>query len=91
MIRPATQQPDGVGELEGKDDVGVVDLAPAELRLEGRLEDAEHLPIDVVDRRREEQQAADDPAEVADADARREPSRPPGDSVSLSDSAGSST
>ena len=30
------QQPDGIGELEGEDDVGVVDLRPAELLLQRR-------------------------------------------------------
>ena len=60
------QQPDGIGELEREHDVGVVDLGPAELRLQRRLEDADHLPVDVVDRRGDEQQAADVPAVVAD-------------------------
>ena len=57
MIRPADQEPDRVGELKREDDVGVVDLAPAELRLQRRLQDADHLSIDVVDGRGEEQQA----------------------------------
>ena len=59
------QEPDRVGELEREDDVGVVDLAPAELLLQRRLQDADDLPVDVVDRRRKEQQRADDPAVVA--------------------------
>ena len=61
------QQADRVGELEREDDVGVVDLGPAELLLQRRLEDADDLAIDVVDRRGEEQQRADDPADVAAA------------------------
>jgi hypothetical protein len=61
---PRDQEPDRVGELEREDDVGVVDLAPAELLLQRRLEDADHLAVDVVDRRREEQQRADHPAVV---------------------------
>ena len=56
------QQPDRIGELEAEDDVGVVDLAPAVLLLQRRLEDADHLAIDVVDGRGQEQQAADHPA-----------------------------
>ena len=60
------QEPDRVGELEREDDVGVVDLAPAELRLQRRLEDADDLPVDVVDRRGKEQQRADDPAVASD-------------------------
>ena len=60
------QKPDRVGELEREDDVGVVDLAPAELLLERGLEDADDLPVDVVDRRREEEQRADDPAVASD-------------------------
>ena len=71
MIAAGEQQPDRVGELEREDDVGVVDLGPAELLLQRRLEDADDLPIDVVDRRREEQQRADDPADVPPAVAGR--------------------
>ena len=59
------EQADRIGELEGKDDVGVVDLGPAELTLQRRLEDADDLPVDVVDGRRGEQQTADIPAPVA--------------------------
>src|SRR5207245_6028024 len=58
-------QADRVSELKRKDDVAVVDLVPPELPLQRRLENADHLAIDVVDRRGEEQQAADGPAEVA--------------------------
>jgi hypothetical protein len=60
-----------VCELEREDDVGVIDLRPAELLLQRRLQDPDDLPIDVVDRRREEDQATDDPAVVADALAGR--------------------
>ena len=62
--RPGEQQADGVGELEREHDVRVVDLGPAELLLQCRLEDADDLAIDVVDSRREEEQRADDPADV---------------------------
>ncbi len=65
------QQADGIGELKGKDDVRVVDLGPAELGLEGRLEDADHLAVDVVDGRGEEQQPADVPAVASDRRDRR--------------------
>jgi hypothetical protein len=58
----------GVGQLEREDDVGVVDLAPAELRLEGGLQDADHLTIDVIDRRGKEQERADHPSHVTGAD-----------------------
>ena len=71
------QKPDRVGELEREDDVGVVDLAPAELLLQRRLEDADDLPVDVVDRRREEQQRADDPAVASDRRRRRAVRRRP--------------
>ena len=67
MIRPAISKPMRVGELEREHDVAVVDLRPAELRLQRRLQDADDLAIDVVDGRGEEQQRADDPAEPADA------------------------
>ena len=59
------QKPDRVRELEREDDVAVVDFRPAELLLQRRLEDPDDLAIDVVDRRREEQQRADHPADVA--------------------------
>ena len=61
------QKADRVRHLEREDDVAVVDLGPAELRLQRRLQDADHLAIDVVDRRGEEEQAADRPAEISDA------------------------
>ncbi len=61
------QKSDRVGELEREDDIGVVDLAPAELLLECRLQDADDLAIDVVDGRREEEQGADDPAVASNA------------------------
>ena len=66
-MRPDDRQPMRVRELEGQHDVAVVELAPAELLLQRRLQDADHLPIDVVDRRGEEQQRADPPPIVADA------------------------
>ena len=62
---------DGVRELEREDDVGVIDLGPAELLLKGRLQDADDLAIDVVDRRGKEQQRADDPAEPPDRSGHR--------------------
>ena len=61
---PRHQESCGVGELKGEDDVGVVEFRPAELVLESRLQDPDDLPVDVVDRRREKQQRADDPAQV---------------------------
>jgi hypothetical protein len=63
---------DRVGELEGEDDGGVDPLVrPSELLHERRLEDADDLAVDVVDRGREEEDRADDPALVADARRRR--------------------
>src|SRR5262249_48620808 len=70
---PGEQEPDRVRELEGKNDVRVIDFAPTELYLQRRLEDSDHLPVDVVDRRCEKQQAADGPAEVTDRFARPKP------------------
>jgi hypothetical protein len=63
---PDEQQADAVAELEGGNDVAVVDLAPAEVFLDDRLEHAEHLAIDVVDGDDEEQQRADRPAVASD-------------------------
>ncbi len=67
MNRPGQQQADRIRELETEDDVGVVDLAPAVLLLQRRLEEADHLAIDVVDRRGQEEQPADHPAIPSDA------------------------
>ena len=60
------EEHDRVRQLKGNDDARVVELRPADLLLEIRRENAEHLPIHVVDRRREKQQAGDVPAKVAD-------------------------
>jgi hypothetical protein len=65
-------EPDGIGQLEGHHDVAVVDLAPARLLLQCRLQDADDLSIDVVDRRGEKQQPTDPPAIAADATADRD-------------------
>jgi hypothetical protein len=70
------QQADRIRELEAEDDVGVVDLAPAVLLLQRRLQDADHLSIDVVDRRRQEQQQADHPPVSSDTSARDRRPRP---------------
>src|SRR5690606_17750066 len=60
------QETERIGEGERCADQPVVLLAPAELLDQGRCEDAEHGAIDIVDRGREKQQRADDPAVVAD-------------------------
>ena len=60
-----------VRDLERDDDAAVIELGPADLLLQVRREDAEHLAVDVVDGRGEEQQRADDPAPSADAGADR--------------------
>ncbi len=59
-------QSQGVGRLEGGDDGAVLDLVPADLGLEQRREEAEDLPVDVVDGRRKEEQGADRPADAPD-------------------------
>jgi hypothetical protein len=51
--------------LEGRDDIAVFDLAPADDLLEVRGEDAEDLAVDVVDGRRGEKKGADRPAKMA--------------------------
>ena len=57
---------DRVGELEGEDDVGVGGFVPAIFALQRRLEDADHLPVDIIDRGGEEEQRANAPAHAAD-------------------------
>jgi hypothetical protein len=55
-----------VGEGERRRDPSVVDIIPAERALQRGLQHRQRVAIDVVDRRREEQQRADDPTVVAD-------------------------
>ena len=59
-----------VRRREGELDPAVVGLAPVHLPLEHRLEDAQRLAVDVVDRGGEEQQAADPPAQAGDVRGR---------------------
>ena len=62
---PGEEEPDGVGKLKREDDVAVIELAPAELLLQRRLENADDLTIDVVDDRRKKEQPAHIPSVVA--------------------------
>src|SRR5678816_602616 len=62
------QQPDSICGLKRENDPSVVDLCPAVFALKSRLENAKHLPIDIVDRGREKEEGAYDPSEVPDAD-----------------------
>src|SRR3546814_7185968 len=52
---------DGIGDLEPEDDRREIALGPAHLLLQRRLEDADHLAVDIVDRGGEEEQADDQP------------------------------
>src|SRR5262249_54020938 len=56
------QQPDCVSHLEEHNDPTVLDLAPTYLCLKSRLQYSNALAIDVIDRGREEQKCANDPA-----------------------------
>src|SRR6266699_2411325 len=47
--------------LEGSHDVAIVNLVPTEFGLEGGLQQADDLPVDVVDGGSDKQKAADDP------------------------------
>ena len=60
------QHPDGVGKLEAEDDRGIGPLIPAEFLFQGRLQQADDLAVDIVDRGGEEQQRANNPALVTD-------------------------
>src|SRR5205807_2928892 len=62
---PDEQQPGRISYLEGKNDVAVIDLVPVEFRLERGLQQANYLPVDIIDRSREEEQTADHPAAVS--------------------------
>ena len=65
--RPKPDIADRVGGLEPEDDIGEIHLAPRQLGCQRGLEDAEHLPVDIVDDRGSEEQADDYPAVIADA------------------------
>lgn len=53
---------DRIGNLEPEDDRGKVGLGPAEFGDQSRLEHADHLAVDIVDRGGREQQADNHPA-----------------------------
>jgi hypothetical protein len=59
------EEADRIRELKRKHQIAVIDFAPAELPLQQRLENADHLAVDVIDGGGEEEQAADDPAEIS--------------------------
>ena len=59
----AHEQSRGVGELKSGDDVAIVRLCPAEIFFYIRLQQADHLPVDIVYCCREEQQGQYDPAD----------------------------
>ena len=58
----------GVGDLKIGDEMTVLDVIPAEIVLQSGFEDAEELAIHVIFCDTEEEECADDPAEVADVD-----------------------
>jgi hypothetical protein len=59
---PRPQQSDRVSELEAEDDRRVIALGEREFRLQRTFEQAKYLPVDVVDRRGEEEESADAPS-----------------------------
>src|SRR5438552_4627905 len=56
-------QPDCIGDLKRSDDVAIVDLREADAVLERWLEQADHLPVHVIDRGRYKEHGADRPAD----------------------------
>src|SRR3546814_10291974 len=62
---PDEEESDAVARLKGGDDIAVIDLAPPHVGFDHRLEHADHLTVDIVDRDDEEEQRADRPAEAA--------------------------
>lgn len=58
---PDEQQTCTVGKLKSEDDVAISDFGPSELRLQRWFQQADDLSVHVVDRGREEQEAADQP------------------------------
>jgi hypothetical protein len=68
---PEDHEADGVGELEKSIGVAELLVGPVELLVEDRLDQCENLPVDVIDRRGEKEQCADDPAVVGRRRSRR--------------------
>ena len=65
--KPAkAQQADAVSELEGGVHPAELLVGPADFLVENLLKQRQNLPVNIVDRRREEQQRANDPTVVAD-------------------------
>ena len=62
---PEEEEADGVGPLEGRVHHPELLVRPAELDVEELLDERQDLPVDVVDRRGQEEEAADDPADAA--------------------------
>ena len=58
---------DGVSRLKGKDEIAVVDFVPSQIVLQSGLENSQDLAVHVVLGDSEEQEGADDPAEIAGA------------------------
>src|SRR5262249_11781120 len=63
---------DRVGRAKGDHDEGEIRIRPSEVALQKRGEDAECLAVDVVDRRRGEQQCRNPPAEWDCSDSARD-------------------
>ncbi len=63
---PDEQQAGSVSKLKSEHDVAVAGFRPAKLQLQGRFQQTDHLPVHVIHRGCEKQQAADQPARVAD-------------------------
>src|SRR6266446_10196396 len=63
---PNEQHASGIGDLKIRDEVAVLDVVPSEVVLQGGLQDAKDLTIDVVFRDAEKKERANHPAEIAD-------------------------
>ena len=68
---PKGNQPQRVGGLERDDDVRVLGFAPADFALQRRRQQTEDLPVHVIDGGRQEEQATNNPAPVADGGCAR--------------------
>jgi hypothetical protein len=60
---PRKEQSDAIGRLKRKDDRGVVTLSKTKLALQYRLEQADYLAINLIDRRRKKQKTTNHPSE----------------------------
>src|SRR5215204_2053279 len=60
------KQSDRISRLERENNPSVIDFRPAEFRREGRFQNPDHLPVNIINRRRKKKQSTNYPALSSD-------------------------